>query len=60
MKSQILFSRKSKKNITNLSSAESAHCMVSLKTPYCSAGWLRISAGNILKYFSCFFLEQWP
>ena len=30
MKCQILFSRKSKKNITNLSSAESAHSVVKL------------------------------
>ena len=31
MKCQILFSRKNKKNITNLLSAESAHSMVSVK-----------------------------
>ena len=30
MKCQILFSRKSKKNITNLSSAESTHSVVSV------------------------------
>ena len=30
MKCQILFSRKNKKNITNLSSAESAHSLVSV------------------------------
>ena len=30
MKCQILFSRKNKKNITNLSSADSAHSLVSV------------------------------
>ena len=34
MKCQILFSRKNKKNITNLSSAESAHSMVSVNTGF--------------------------
>ena len=41
MKCQILFSWKNKKNITNLSSAESAHSMVSVKA-------MKIT----LKYFS--------
>ena len=34
MKCQILFCRKNKKNIINLSSAESAHCMVSVKVMF--------------------------
>ena len=33
MKCQILFPRKTKKNITNLSSAESAHSVLSVKVP---------------------------
>ena len=47
MKCQIPFSKKRKKNITNLSSAESAHSMVSNNwngshdiTQYAIIGWL--------------------
>ena len=36
MKCQILFSRKNKKNIANLSSAESAHSIVSVKEATCA------------------------
>ena len=40
MKCQILFPRKKKKNITNLSSAESALSMVSVKDNFCSQRYL--------------------
>ena len=46
------FSGKIKKNLINLSSAESAHSMLSVKAPY------KIAADNILNcsVFFCFFL----
>ena len=47
MKCQVLFSRKYKKTISSMSSAESAHSMVSVK-PKCIAPDKRLYPHNIL------------